>query len=102
MRSGEGDWVSSPEKSFDFIVTFLHMFLFVFVKPGKQRHDVREGGSVLYIYFDLCIVHMYVCVIVPVKNWRREQRIGPCSQHQHPISSIPQHLFGRSSSFPVS
>jgi hypothetical protein len=74
--------------------------VFVFVKPRKQTH-VREGGIARCFLIDVVCI-LYVCVFVPIRNWRQEQKFGPRSRLQRPISSILRHNFRRSLSFPVS
>ena len=92
---------ASPEKSLDFIVTSLFTCLvFVSVKPRNQTH-VREGGIARCFLIDVVCI-LYVCVFVPIRNWRQEQKFGPRSRLQRLISSILRHNFRRSLSFPVS
>ena len=80
---------ATPKKSLDFIVT--------------SCLRMCERGGYCQVFLDLCSVCiLYVCVFVPIRNWRQEQKFGPRSRLQRPISSILQHVFRRSLSLPVS
>ena len=73
--------------------------VFVSIKPRKQTH-VREGEIArCFLIYVICI--LYVCVFIPIRSWCQEQKFGMRSRLQHLISSILQHVFRRSLSFPV-
>ena len=67
--------------------------VFVSVKPWKQTHVREEGIARCFLIYVVCI--LYVCVFIPIRSWRQEQKFGPRRQLQHPILSILQHIFSK-------
>ena len=90
-----------PKNHWTLLWPLFTCLVFVFIKPRKQTH-VRERGSSMY--FLIYVVCIYVCVCSfpsKTKNWGQEQKFGPRGWLQCLISSILQHVFQRSLSFPV-